>query len=87
MQERKNKANADLNSVYDEIRPIIEKHEGDSQDSVPTSVAMKWIDATCAKYKADFNFHFSIIKNVMCPSILAENEAKLSPGDGQNETK
>lgn len=67
MQEVKNKATSELNSLHDEIRPAIEEHERDSQDSVSTIVAEKWIQATCSKWKAEFDFHFSIIKNVMCP--------------------
>lgn len=67
MEEVKNKATSELNSLYDEIRPAIEEHERDSQDSVSTIVAEKWIQATCSKWKAEFDFHFSIIKNVMCP--------------------
>ncbi|KAL2465347.1 Histone-lysine N-methyltransferase ASHH1 [Abeliophyllum distichum] len=86
-EEIKNKVTAELNSLYDEIRPAIEKHEGDSQDSVPTAVAKKWIHATCAKYKADFNFHFSIIKNVTCPPKLAENEAKPSSGGAYDQNE
>ncbi|KAL8487372.1 hypothetical protein ACS0TY_023886 [Phlomoides rotata] len=76
-EELKNKATSELNSLYDEIRPAIEEHERDSQDSVPTSVAEKWIEATCSQWKAEFDFHFSIIKNVMCPP----------PKDPQGEAK
>ncbi|KAK6118618.1 hypothetical protein DH2020_047610 [Rehmannia glutinosa] len=81
-EELKNKATSELNSLYDEIRPAIEEHERDSQDSVSTSVAEKWIEATCSKWKAEFEFHFSIVKNVMCPP-------KSSGGgeDVQNEMK
>ncbi|GFQ08742.1 histone-lysine n-methyltransferase ashh1 [Phtheirospermum japonicum] len=87
-EELKNKATSVLNSLYDEIRPEIEEHERDSQDSVSTSVAEKWIQATCSKWRAEFNFHFSIVKNVMCPSKAAGEETKpfgSSGGDVQNE--
>ncbi|KAL3619925.1 hypothetical protein CASFOL_034837 [Castilleja foliolosa] len=90
-EELKNKASSVLNSLYDEIRPEIEEHERDSQDSVPTSVAEKWIQATCSKWKAEFDFHFSIVKNVMCPpKAAAEEETKpsgSSGGDVQNQIK
>ncbi|KAG6422868.1 hypothetical protein SASPL_113250 [Salvia splendens] len=77
-EELKNKAVSELNLLYDEIRPAIEEHERDSQDSVSTSVAEKWIQATCSKWKAEFDFSFSIIKNVMCPSNAAAQE-RLNP--------
>ncbi|KAI3459787.1 hypothetical protein Pfo_016450 [Paulownia fortunei] len=82
-EELKNKATSELNSLYDEIRPAIEEHERDSQDSVSTSVAEKWIQATCSKWKAEFDFHFSIVKNVMCPPKMAGEEAKPS-GSGED---
>ncbi|KAL6518311.1 hypothetical protein OROMI_034012 [Orobanche minor] len=66
-EELKNEASCMLNSLYDEIRPAIEEHERDSQDSVSPSVGEKWIQATCSKWKAEFGFHFSIVKNVLCP--------------------
>ena len=61
----KNQAAANLKSVYDEIRPAIEKHERDGQDNVPPSVGTKWVGAHCAKYKADLNFSASVIKNFL----------------------
>ncbi|CAA0808838.1 Histone-lysine N-methyltransferase ASHH1 [Striga hermonthica] len=86
-EELKNEATSVLNSLYDEIRPAIEEHERDSQDSVSTSVAEKWIQATCSKWKAEFDFHFSIVKNVLCPP----NEEANPSGSGehlvQNEIK
>ncbi|KAK4483397.1 hypothetical protein RD792_010583 [Penstemon davidsonii] len=85
-EELKNKATSDLNLLYDEIRPAIEEHEQDSQNNVPTSIAEKWIEATCSKWKAELDFHFSIVKNVMCPKP-AGNEAKPSGEDGKNEMK
>lgn len=88
LQELKNKAASELSSLYDEIRPAIEEHERDSQDSVSTSVAEKWIQATCCKWKAEFDFHFSIIKNVMCPQNGAAQEGVNPSGDdAHNEIK
>ncbi|XP_047322758.1 histone-lysine N-methyltransferase ASHH1-like [Impatiens glandulifera] len=59
----RSRADSKLNSVYDEIRPAIEEHNQDNQDKVDDSMAKKWIEAHCAKMKADFNFHFSVVKN------------------------
>ncbi|XP_047319745.1 histone-lysine N-methyltransferase ASHH1-like isoform X2 [Impatiens glandulifera] len=59
----RSEADSKLNSVYDEIRPAIEEHNQDNQDKVDDSMAKKWIEAHCAKMKADFNFHFSVVKN------------------------
>ncbi|KAK3018019.1 hypothetical protein RJ639_004739, partial [Escallonia herrerae] len=70
-EELRKEATSKLDSLYDEIRPAIEEHERDSQDSVPTSVAEKWIEATCSKWKAEFDLHFSIVKNVVCPGLSA----------------
>ncbi|KZV21285.1 SET domain protein isoform 1 [Dorcoceras hygrometricum] len=70
-EELKNKATTELNLLYDEIRPAIEEREKDSQDSVPTSLAEKWIHATCSKWKSEFDFHFNIVKNVICGSKMA----------------
>ncbi|KAG9141349.1 hypothetical protein Leryth_001804 [Lithospermum erythrorhizon] len=85
-EEIKTKATSELKSLYDEIRPAIEEHERDNQDSVPTSVAEKWIGATCLKLKAEFDFHFSVIKNVMCPRARNAEE-KLFVHDNPNELK
>ncbi|KNA24538.1 hypothetical protein SOVF_014760 isoform B, partial [Spinacia oleracea] len=65
-EEIKNDASSNLESLYNEIRPAIEEHERDTQDNVPTSVAEKWIDASCLKLKSEFDLYFSIIKNVVC---------------------
>ncbi|KAK9740816.1 hypothetical protein RND81_03G062400 [Saponaria officinalis] len=65
-EEMRIDASSNLESLYNEIRPAIEEHERDSQDSVPTSVAEKWIDASCSKLKSEFDLYFSIIKNVVC---------------------
>ncbi|XP_051126470.1 histone-lysine N-methyltransferase ASHH1 [Andrographis paniculata] len=80
-EELKNKATSELNSLYDEIRPAIEEHERDSQDSVSTSVAEKWIQATCSKWNAEFDYHFSIVKNALCPP------PKIIAANAQNEIK
>jgi hypothetical protein len=49
VQEIKKNANAALDALYNEIRPAIEEHERHSQDSV----AEKWIEACCSKFKAE----------------------------------
>lgn len=77
----KTEASSGLSSLYDEIRPAIEEHERDSQDSVPTSVAEKWIGANCSKMKADFDFHFSVVKNFLC-SQKVSGQLKPSGGGG-----
>lgn len=87
IQEMRNQANLALNSLYNEIRPAIEEHERDSQDSVPTSVAEKWIGASCLKMKSDFDFYFCVVKNVMCPPQMAMGMAnpEVEPsGEGDN---
>ncbi|KAL5560222.1 hypothetical protein UlMin_036433 [Ulmus minor] len=83
-EELKNDASSHLKSLYDEIRPAIEEHERDSQDSVATSVAEKWIEASCLKMKAEFDLHFSIVKNFAC---VTYGQAKPSEGDNKNEIK
>ncbi|KAK4368890.1 hypothetical protein RND71_012682 [Anisodus tanguticus] len=77
----KKEATLKLNSVYQEIRPTIEEHGRDNQDSVPTSVAEKWIEANCSKYRADFDLYFSVIKNVMCPRPATDATA-AGPSEG-----
>ncbi|XP_073280851.1 histone-lysine N-methyltransferase ASHH1 [Primulina huaijiensis] len=88
-EELKNKATSELNLIYDEIRPAIEEREKDSQDSVPTSLAEKWIHATCSKWKSEFDFHFNIVKNVICgPKMASGSELKTSGEENsQNEIK
>lgn len=81
MQGLKNEATSKLNSVYEEIRPTIEEHGRDNQDSVPTSVAETWIEAHCSKYKADFDLYFSVIKNVMHPRPATYTTA-AAPSEG-----
>ncbi|KAL6962527.1 hypothetical protein U1Q18_037485 [Sarracenia purpurea var. burkii] len=88
-EEIKNQAAARLDASYDEIRPAIEEHERDSQDNVDVNVACKWIQATCSKMKADLDFHFSIIKNAVCPPPVEKpSEPKPSGGaDNENDVK
>ncbi|KAJ4790266.1 histone-lysine N-methyltransferase [Rhynchospora pubera] len=71
-EETSKEAASRLNSVYNEIRPAIEEHERDNQDSVSTSLAEKWIQASCLKYKADFDLYSTIIRNV----ALAPKQAR-----------
>ena len=55
---------------------------------VPTNLVEKWIEVNYSKMKADFNFHSSIIRNVLFPSQQASDEAKhLEQGENQSETK
>ncbi|MCD7451991.1 hypothetical protein HAX54_014601 [Datura stramonium] len=75
----KNEATSKLNSVYEEIRPTIEEHGLDNQDSVPTSVAETWIEAYCSKYKANLDLSFSVIKNVMCSRPTTDATAPGPP--------
>ncbi|KAG9444205.1 hypothetical protein H6P81_015545 [Aristolochia fimbriata] len=79
-EEAKKAATSQLDSLYDEIRPAIEEHEKDSQDSVSTAVAEKWIGATCSKLKAEFNLYFNTIKHIsaapkgVAPVLALQNE-------------
>ncbi|KAK9134422.1 hypothetical protein Syun_013752 [Stephania yunnanensis] len=82
-EERKKQAASELDSVYNEIRPAIEEHEKDSQDSVSTSLAEKWIEASCMKLKAEFDLYSSIIKHVACTPRRSFIEA--GPAEGGNE--
>ncbi|OMO81368.1 hypothetical protein CCACVL1_12443 [Corchorus capsularis] len=90
-EELKNEAACQLASVYDEIRPAIEEHERDSQDSVATSVAEKWIEASCSKLRIEFDFHSSILKNIVCSTGKAYEQVKPSEletgGNDTNEVK
>ncbi|CAH9107034.1 unnamed protein product [Cuscuta europaea] len=86
-EEMRNQGNSALSSLYDEIRPTIEEHERDSLDSMPTSVAEKWIGASCFKTKTDFDFYFSVVKNVLCPPQTNNVEVKHSIEDGSFQTK
>ena len=59
-----------------------------NQDKVPTNLAKKWIEVNYSKIKVDFNFHSSIIRNVLFPPQQASNEAKhLEQRENQSETK
>ena len=83
-QEVKNQAASEIDALYDEIRPAIEEHERDSQDSVSTSLAEKWIEASCCKYKADFDLYAAIIKNLA--SALLRSKDDVAPRE-QNGLK
>lgn len=87
LQEMKNEAASQLASLYNEIRPAIEEHERDSQDSVATSVAEKWIEACCSKLKAEFNLYSSIINNVACTPRSTPDQAKPCAADNGNDVK
>ncbi|MCE3049592.1 hypothetical protein HAX54_045352 [Datura stramonium] len=78
----KTEATSKLNSVYEEIRPIIELYGWENQDIVHTSVAKTWIEANCSKYKADLDLYFSMIKNVMCPCPATDATAAGSSEGG-----
>lgn len=84
-EEMKNEASSQLASLYNEIRPAIEEHERDSQDSVATSVAEKWIEASCTKLKTEFDLYSSIIKNVACTPIRKPDQAKACDANSGKE--
>ncbi|TYI22906.1 hypothetical protein ES332_A06G132000v1 [Gossypium tomentosum] len=91
-EEMKNEAASQLASLYNEIRPAIEEHERDNQDSVSTSVAEKWIEASCSKLKIEFDFHSSILRNIVCtPQKACEQVKPCEPeghgGNNDNEVK
>ncbi|KAL6652891.1 hypothetical protein ACP70R_011816 [Stipagrostis hirtigluma subsp. patula] len=73
-EEMKKQAACEIDALYDEIRPAIEEHERDSQDSVSTSLAEKWIEASCCKYKADFDLYAAIIKNLASTPLRSKEE-------------
>ncbi|ONK77522.1 uncharacterized protein A4U43_C02F7450 [Asparagus officinalis] len=84
-EETKNQATLHLDSLYNEIRPAIEEHERDNQDSVPTSVAERWIEASCSKLKAEFDLYASIIKNISCTPRRPRDDVMFNgdrTGDG-----
>lgn len=86
MQEIKNQATSELDTLYNEIRPAIEEYERDSQDSVSPTLAEKWIKASCEKLKAEFNLHSSIIRNVACTPLRSIGKPEPSEGgDHDNE--
>lgn len=86
LQELRNDATTQLSSLYNEIRPAIEEHERDNQDNVATSVAEKWIDASCLKLKTEFDLYSSIIKNIACTPRRTPDQARPH-GGGENEVK
>ncbi|KAM2731481.1 hypothetical protein EV2_035136 [Malus domestica] len=86
-ERMKNDAATHLESLYNEIRPAIEEHERDSQDSVATSVAEKWIEACCLKLKAEFDLYSSIVKGIACTPRRPFAEAEPSDGNTENEIK
>lgn len=87
MQEMKNEAASSLDTLYNEIRPAIEEHERDSQDSVSTSVAEKWIEACCLKLKAEFDLYSSLVKNIACTPPRPRGQPKPSQVDNENDVK
>ncbi|KAH9691845.1 Histone-lysine N-methyltransferase ASHH1 [Citrus sinensis] len=87
VQEMKNEASTQLASLYNDIRPAIEEHERDSQDSVATSVAEKWIEACCTKLKTEFDLYSSIIKNVACTPTRKPDQAKACDVNSVTEVK
>ncbi|KAJ6825697.1 histone-lysine N-methyltransferase ASHH1 isoform X2 [Iris pallida] len=86
-EEVKNSASVQLNNLYDEIRPAIEEHERDSQDSVSTTVAEKWIQASCCKLKAEFDLYASIIENISCTPRRARDDAMTEAEGTGNDIK
>ncbi|XP_077241397.1 SET domain group 26 isoform X2 [Tasmannia lanceolata] len=86
-EEAKKLATSQLDLLYDEIRPAIEEHERDTQDSVSTSVAEKWIEASCRKLKTEFDLYSGIIKHVSCGIRRTRAEAILEGEDNENEMK
>ncbi|XP_058758536.1 histone-lysine N-methyltransferase ASHH1-like isoform X1 [Vicia villosa] len=86
-EKRKDEATEALDSLYNEIRPAIEEHERDTQDSVSTTVAEKWIQACCLKLKAEFDLYSSIVKNVACTAPKSPGQAKTTEVDIENKIK
>ncbi|ESQ27447.1 hypothetical protein EUTSA_v10018466mg [Eutrema salsugineum] len=84
-EEVKKEAAARLSSLYDEIRPAIEEHERDSQDSVATSVAEKWIQASCNKLKAEFDLYSCVVKNIACTPIKPHETKNKAAEDQRND--
>ncbi|XP_050386962.1 histone-lysine N-methyltransferase ASHH1 isoform X2 [Argentina anserina] len=86
-EEMRSDAAAHLESLYNEIRPAIEEHERDSQDSVATSVAEKWIEACCLKLKTELDLYSSIVKRVACTTRMASDQSKSADSMVENEIK
>ncbi|KMZ64367.1 Histone-lysine N-methyltransferase [Zostera marina] len=87
LEEIKNQATCQLDSLYNEIRPAIEEHERDSQDHVSTSVAEKWIEASTNKLKADFDLFSSVIRNIAYTPRKPKENAYPKREDGEDGTK
>ncbi|KAL5843682.1 hypothetical protein ACOSQ4_009640 [Xanthoceras sorbifolium] len=85
-EELRNDAASQLSSLYNEIRPAIEEHERDNQDNVATSVAEKWIEASCLKLKTEFDLYSSVMKNLACTPRRTPGQARPC-GGGDNEMK
>jgi hypothetical protein len=62
--------------LYDEIRPVVEEHERDNEDIVSTNFAEKWIEASCCKYKADFDLYAAIIKIIATTPLRLKEDAR-----------
>lgn len=86
-EKRKDDATTALDSLYNEIRPAIEEHERDNQDSVSTTVAEKWIQACCLKLKEEFDLYSSIVKNVACTAQRAPGQPKPTEDYNDKEVK
>lgn len=84
VQETKNQGASKLDALYDEIRPAIEEHERDSQDSVPTSVAERWIGVSCGALETEFDLYASIIKNLANALQRPRDDVMSRGGDGEN---
>lgn len=85
-EEARTLASTQLTSLYDEIRPAIEEYEKDSQDSVSTSLAEKWIEASCCKLKAEFDLHSAIVKHIILAPQRARDEVPLKE-EGESDMK
>ncbi|XP_058088050.1 histone-lysine N-methyltransferase ASHH1 isoform X3 [Magnolia sinica] len=87
-EQARNLATSQLDSLYNEIRPAIEEHEKDSQDSVSTTVAEKWIEASCCKLKEEFNLYSAVIKHAsLAPQKTTRVEIPLEGEGGETELK
>ncbi|KAL5650877.1 hypothetical protein ACJX0J_036335, partial [Zea mays] len=73
-EEVKNQDVSEIDVLFDEIRPTVEEHKRDSQDSVSTSLAEKWIEASCRKYKAEFDLYAAILKNVASTPLRSKDD-------------
>ncbi|CAD6263699.1 unnamed protein product [Miscanthus lutarioriparius] len=71
-EEVKNQAFSEIDALYDEIRPAVEEHERDKPRH--TSLAEKWIEASCCKYKAEFDLYAAIIKNIASTPLRSKDD-------------